>query len=276
MFNDKAINTIYNKYNCYNIRQAEEYVNICRPDKQSEVYKQFNKLITEKVNAIMQWLNDKNIEYIWNNWIDGHLYRLYIPIKDLLLDFEFYPVINSNYNYIRVNYNTDPVELCQKIFPETILNTEDLSVWKLNQKTANRFLKDNGSSPIYDNTVLRLALAKNSEIYQCIIIKADTIIRNVCKKNTTVKYGTFILLRQLTEVFEIPNIIIKETSDDSYTNMMYQLIGTSIAKKHNKKKIWWRPNDAKWHINMKDSDKYVPFYFTENIIYSYKLKGITD
>ena len=272
MFNEKAINTIYNKYNCYNIRQSEEYVNICRPDKQSEVYKQFNRLINEKVNSIIQWLNNKNIEYIWNNWVAGHLYRLYIPIKDLLLDFEYYPVINNNYNYIRVNYDTDPIELCQRIFPEIVLNTEELSVWKLNQRTTNRFLKENGSSPVYDNSVLRIALAKDSEIYQCIIIKADTIIRNICKKNTTVKYGTFILLRQLTEVFEIPDIIIRETSDDSYTNMLYQLIGASIYQKLSKKKIWWSPEGAKWHIPKKDTDKYIPFYFTENITYKYSAK----
>lgn len=246
-------------------------MNISKPDINSDVYKQFIEMINHKVSAAVIWLTNHNIKYVWNNWINNHLYRLYIPEKDLLLDFEYYPLNNYGYNYIRINFDTDMIQLLERLFPEIILNTQDLEVWKLNQRVVNKFLRDNGASPVYDKNVLRLGWVKDQTIYQCIIVKNNKIIANVTKRNCSVMYGTYMMLRYLTEAFGYPEIIIKDSTDNSFTNTMYQLIGTKKISQTNKKKIWWSPNSAKWHIKREDTDKYVPFYYCESCVYKYSI-----
>ena len=86
--NNKAKHTIYDRYNCSNVSQCEDFVNIIRPDKTSRVYQDFIECVNAKVQIAMSWLSKKNIEYTWNERIEGHLYRIYIPEKDLLMDFE--------------------------------------------------------------------------------------------------------------------------------------------------------------------------------------------
>lgn len=243
-------------------------MNLSIPDKTAEIYTRYGELVNSKINLAMGWLEERKIEYVWNDWIDGHLYRLYIPVKDLILDFEFYPVNNINYNYIRINYNTDIIKTLEKLFPEQIVDTQELNLWKLNQKTTNRFLKDNGASPIYDKNVLRVALVKNTEICQCMVIKDNQIKANVTKRNCSVPYGTYILLRYLNEMFGIPEIYIKSNLDNSYITSMYQLLNLPIISKTAKKKIWWSPKETKWHPE--NSDNYMPFYFTEKITYLYQ------
>ena len=269
MFNQKVINTIYDKYGKCNIRQCEEYVNISRPDKSSTIYKEFEFLINAKVNTAMKWLAERNIEYVWYNRIDNHLYRLYIPCKDLLLDFEYYPVLNKNYNYLRITYKDDILRTLMTIFPEHIFDTNEMQVYKLTQKASNRFLKENNKSPIYDKTTLRLALVKNDTIYQSVILRGSDIISNVTKYNYHISYGTLILFRYLNEVFEIPEFYIKTNLDNSYLTTFYQLLNLPIVATTAKRKIWWNLDETKWHIDSKDSPNYVPFYFTESIKYKY-------
>jgi len=245
-------------------------MNLTTPDKTSELYGKYTELINAKVNTAVVWLEDRGIEYIWNNWINGHLYRLYIPTKDVILDFEFYPINNINYNYIRINYNTDVIRVLEKLFPETIVDTQELNLWKLNQKATNKFLRENGASPIYDKSVLRVALVKDTTIYQCMVIKDNQVKANVTKRNCAVPYGTYILLRYLNEMFGIPEINIRSNMDNSYTTSMYQLLNLPIIVKTAKKKIWWSPKEAKWHPE--NPDNYIPFYFTEKITYLYPRK----
>jgi len=244
-------------------------MNIDYPNKNSDAYKQFLEMTTKKVSDIMSWLSDRHIDYVWNYWINNHLYRIYIPAKDLLLDFECYPVNNINYNYIRINYDTDVIDLMCQIFPETILDTDELEVWKLNQRIVNRFFRNNGSSPIYDKSVLRLALVKDTEIYQCIVIKDTKVIANVTKKNCSIPYGTYILYRYLNEVFGFSEITMKENLDNSYITMLYQLINAQRISKTAKRKIWWNPNGTKWRITKSEENQYVPFYLTEQVTYKY-------
>jgi len=269
MINDKAKRTTYDKYGVENIRQAEEYVNIIRPDRSTELYRQFNKVMNDKVNQAMTWLSERSIEYVWSNWIDGHLYRLCIPEKDLLLDFEFYPVMNSQYNYIRINYNTNIIDVLERLFPKTVVNTEELDVWKITPKAMNKFLRENKTNPIYDKSILILALVKDSTIFQCMAIKRNKVIVNVTRNKCSVPYGTYILLRYFNEVFEIPEIQIKNNCDNSYKMSLYELLNLPVVSKTAKKKIWWSPESTKWHIDKSESENYIPFYFTEQITYSY-------
>lgn len=247
-------------------------MNISHPDSNSQIYKQFNLQLNDKINAAMVWLAERNIECAWNIWIDNHLYRLYIPAKDVLLDFECYPVNNYSYNYIRINYDTDIIEVLEQLFPESVLDTTELQVWLLTQRYANKFLRENGASPVYDKGVRRLAWVKDHTIYQCMIIKDNKIIRNVVKRNCRVTLGTYMLFRYLTEMLGYKEIIIKESTRDSYTNTMYQIIGTSVISQTNKKKIWWNPQGTKWHIKTEDTDKYIPFYYCEYKVYKYTAK----
>lgn len=272
MINNKAKITTYTKYGVENIRKCEEYVNILRPDKSSAVYQQFNKLISDKVNTAMQWLSERNKEYTWNERIDGHLYRLYIPEKDLLLDFEFYPVINRNYNYIRINYDTDIITVLEKMFPAQVINTQELDYWKLSQKATNKFLRESNHSPVYDKSTLSIALVKDTTIYQCVVIKQNRILANVTRRNCSVPYGTYMLLRYLNEMFEIPEILIKDNLDNSYTTLMYELLNLPIVDRTCKKKIWWSIDKQSWHISLSERKDYIPFYFTEQVTYRYPNK----
>lgn len=245
-------------------------MNISKLDIHSETYKQFVGLLNQKVSQMVMWLNDHNIEYIWNYWIGNHLYRLYIPSKDLLLDFEYYPIYNIEYNYIRVNYDTDVILLLENLFPTNVLDTQELEVYKLHQRAANKFLRENGASPVYDKTVLRLGFVKNDVIYQCMILKDNRIIRNVTKQRCTINWGTYILLRYLTELFGYSEITIKSNTENSYINNMLQLIGAKSIEHSNKKKIWWNSNGCKWKINKEQTNQFIPFYFCEDILYEYK------
>ena len=250
-------------------------MNICLPDKSSELYARFGELINLKVNSMMTWLEERDIEYVWNNWIDGHLYRLYIPSKDLLLDFEFYPVNNLNYNYIRINYNTDVIKVLERLFPENIVDTQELNLWKLNQKATNKFLRENGASPIYDKSAMRVALVgENNTIYQCAILRRNQIIANVIKQKCAVPYGTYIILRYLNEMFGFDEILIKVDLDNSFTTSMYQLLNLQVINKTAKKKIWWSPDKTKWHIDKENPENYIPFYFSEQITYKYPIKKL--
>lgn len=226
-------------------------------------------MVRAKVSLAEIWLIEHNIDYIWNYWVGNHLYRIYIPTKDLLLDFEYYPVNNIEYNYIRVNYDTDIYDLLNKIFPQTIIDTSELSAWKLTQRAANRFFRENKASPIYDKQVLRIALVKDLTIYQCIVIKDNKVIANVARQGCAIPYGTYMLFRYLNEMFGIPEIRIRESTDNSYTNTMYQLLNLPIIQQTNKKKIWWNPDGAKWHIKKEQTEQFVPFYFCEHRVYKY-------
>ena len=267
MFNDKQKLSVYSKYNVSNVAKSEDFVHIIKPDKTLELYKQFEAMMNEKISAAAKWLSDRNIEYTWNEWIDGHLYRLHIPDKDLLFDFECYPVINMNYNYIRINYDTDIIDILERSFPSITINTQDTEFYRLNQKSTNKFLKENRHSPIYYKDVLRVALVKDGIIYQCMVLRQNKIIANVTKQNCSIPYGTYMLLRYLTEALEIPELIIKESCDNSYTISMYQLLNLPVIKKSPKRKIWWSLEGTCWHPE--DVSKYVPFYFTEQITYKY-------
>jgi len=269
MLNDKAKLTIYNKYGVENIRQCEEFVNIIHPDKECKAYKDFNALMASKVNEAMKWLSNKNIEYIWNEWIDGHLYRLYIPEKDVLLDFEYYPVINKNYNYIRINYDTDITRVLGKLFPSKIIETNELQFCKAVQKSTNKFLKTNDVNPVYYKDIFRATYIKDEKIYQCIILRDNKIITNVVQKDCSIPYGTYMLLRYLNEWFEIPEILIPSNLDNSYTTAMYELLDLPIVQTTPKKKIWWNIKGTKWHITEDERKDYIPFYFTERITYKY-------
>jgi hypothetical protein len=243
-------------------------MNINKPDIASEVYKQFEEIINQKVNSAVAWLC--GIKYIKDYIVDEHLYRLYIPCKDLLLDFEWFPVINPNFNYVRVDFLTDIENVLEKIFPETIIDTQQLDVWKLNQLPVNKFLRRNGHSPIYDDNVIRLALVgDNMTIYQCVILKDNKIIANVTEQSCSVPYGTLILLRQLNEVLGISDILIKENLNNSYHHNLYRILGLPVVSKSIKKKIWWSPEGTKWRIKKEHTDKYIPFYYCEDITYKY-------
>ena len=76
-----------------------------------------------------------------------------------------------------------------------------------------------------------------------------------------------MLLRYLTEALEIPELIIKDNCDNSYSMSMYQLLNLPIDKKRPKKKIWWSPQGTSWHVD--NTEEYIPFYFTEQITYRY-------
>lgn len=242
-------------------------MNIDLPDKNSTQYKHFIEMVNNKVSSAMTWLENHNIEYVWNYQIDNHLYRLYIPKKDLLLDFETYPVNNPNYNYIRVNFDTNIITICERLFPETIIDTQELVMWKLNRRASNRFLRENGAAPIYNNSVLRLALVKDTTIYQCMIIKGDKVIANVVKQNCSVPYGTYILFRYLTEMFGFSEIQIKEDSGDSYIQTLYQLLNMKTITKTPKRKIWWSSKETTWRTDT--PEEYIPFYLPEIITYQY-------
>ena len=244
-------------------------MNVSHPNTESEVYKQFCISIKYKVGLAEMWLIQHKIDYVWNYWASNHLYRIYIPVKDVLFDFEYFPVNNYEYNYIRINFDTDIIKILERLFPETIINTDELSVWNLNQKSANHFLRENDVSPVYDKNVLRLAFVKDSTVYQCVIVKDNKIIRNVIKSNCSVPYGTYMMLRYLTEMFGYPEIFIKDSTDNSYLTTTYQLIGTSVVSQMFKKKIWWSPNGTKWKIKKEQLNDFVPFYYCENRIYKY-------
>ena len=245
-------------------------MNILQPDTNSKVYKQFITMIKAKAGIAEVWLINHKIDYIWNYHIGNHLYRIYIPCKDLLLDFEYYPVNNIEYNYIRINYDTDIIDLLETIFPENMIDTQELTPYKLKQRAANRFLRENSASPVYDRDVLRLALVKNQTIYQCMIIKNNKVIANVTKQNCSIPYGTYILFRYLTEMFGFEELLIRECMNNSYTNTLYQVLNMSIVSQTSKKKIWWNPIETKWHIKREDTNKYIPFYLCEQRIYKYK------
>ena len=244
-------------------------MNITQPNKNSKAYQDFLNCIKDKVDVAMEWLNERKIGYVWNNWIDNHLYRLYIPAKDLLLDFEWYPVNNFNYNYIRINYDTDIISVLKRVFPETLLDTQDLGLIVLNQKTANRFFKDNGASPIYGKDVLRLAWYKDTTIYQCVAIRDSRVIANVSSKDAIVKFGTYMILRYLNELYGFESILLKEALDNSFVYTTYQILGLPIDSKTWKKRIWWSANETKWHIKKEQTDQFIPFYFCEDITYKY-------
>ena len=244
-------------------------MNLTSPDINSEVYKEFTKMVRSKVNLAEMWLIEHKIDYIWNYWVGNHLYRLYIPTKDVLLDFEYYPVNNPEYAYIRINFDTNIIQILKRLFPETVFDTKDMVLNTIDQREANHFLRENGASPIYDKEVLRLAWVADQNIYQCIIIKDNKIIANVTKHNCSVSFGTYMTLRYLTEMFGYSEIIIKDNADNSFTNTMYQLIGATKISQTNKKKIWWSPSGTKWHIKREDTDKYIPFYYCEYYVYRY-------
>ena len=244
-------------------------MNISHPDINSDTYKQFLGLINQKVSLAVMWLTGRQIEYVWNYWIGDHLYRLYIPSKELLLDFEYYPINNVDYNYIRVNFDTDIIQLLERLFPNIVMDTKELDVWKLTQLATNRFLRENKATPIYDKSVLRLALVKDKTIYQCIVIKNNKVIANVTKLNHSVPYGTYILFRYLNEMFCIPEILIRENMDNSYTNTLYQVLNMQIISQTSKKKIWWNPKGTKWKIKKEQTDQFIPFYYCESRIYKY-------
>lgn len=247
-------------------------MNIDYPDKSSNGYKQFIKMTSQKIDDAIIWLKSHNIDYVWNYQINNHLYRLYLPSKDLLLDFEPYPVNNQNYNYIRVSYNTNLINVFEYLFPETIIDTQDLTVWKITQKWSNKFLREHGISPIYDKNVLRLALVKDNIIYQCMIIKGNKIVMNASRKKCSVPYGTYILLRYLNEIFGFDKIIIKEDLNNSYSHTLYQLLNLKVVSKTAKRKIWWSPSGTKWRINKSEKDNYMSFYLPETITYVYPPK----
>ena len=244
-------------------------MNISKPDTNSEVYQRFIQEVRSKVGRAEVWLIEHKIDYIWNYWAGNHLYRLYIPSKDLLLDFEYYPVNNYEYNYIRINFDMDVIKLLNGLFTDNVIDTQELDVWNINQKRSNRFCRENNSAPIYDRSTLRLALVKENTIYQSIVLKDNRIISNVVKSGWSVPYGTYILLRYLNEMLGISEILIKDTASSSYSNIFYQIIGATAISKTDKKKIWWSPSGAKWHIKREDTDKYIPFYYCESVIYKY-------
>lgn len=265
---------IYSKYGVENISKSEEYVHITRPDKGSSVYKEFEKLVNSKVELAMKWLAERDIEYVWNNWIDRHLYRLYIPSKELIFDFEYYPVFTDMYNYIRINYDTDIIDVLESLYPECIYETKQLQVWIITQKAANKFLKENNYSPIYYKNVLRLAWVdvnrEDPKIIQLAIIKNDKIIVNLTRHHCKVNYGTFMLLRYLTEQFGYKKVYIKERLDNSYNHNSYQLYCKRI-KETSKQKVWWNSSQTKWHIAENESSNYTPFYLSEYIEYCYTI-----
>lgn len=266
--------TNLNKYGVSNVGKLEEFVHICRPDKYSPVYHEFTEHISFKVGQFAKLLTDNKIPFCSNEFIDGHLYRIWIPHKDLLFDFEYYPVPNFNYNYIRVNYNDDMELLYKKLFPSVILETEQVEVWKLTQRANNRFLKQNERAPVYGNA-LRLGFVYNDEIYQSMTVVYDekndcnNVICNVSKIDYQVNFGTVLLLRYFKDAYSMDNIRIKSNLDNSFRETTYQLMGMKLVDQQCKKKIWWSPAKSEWHVKKEHTDEYVPFYFTEKRIWLY-------
>lgn len=244
-------------------------MNIYLPDISSKAYQQFADLVNDKVRVAMSWLEEHHIEYVWNNWINGHLYRLYIPAKDILLDFETYPVRNPYYEYCRINYDTNIITALEQLFPQTIVDTNDMSVYKQPRRIVNRFLKEQDISPVYDQNVLRFSWVKDDVIYQSIVVKDNTIIRNVVKHNCAVPYGTYVMLRYLNELWGMENIRFTESLDNSFKMQTWQILNLPIVTQTNKRKIWWSPQETKWRIHGEEKSEYVPFYFTENVTYLY-------
>ena len=74
------------------------------------------------------------------------------------------------------------------------------------------------------------------------------------------------------EVFGVEDILIKDNYDNSYRTTLYQLLNLPVVSKTCKRRIWWSPDGTKWHIDQKDRDNYMPYYFTESVIYSYSAK----
>ena len=246
-----------------------EIMNISRPETNSEVYRQFLGIVNQKVSAAANWLASRDIDYVWNYWANGHLYRLYIPSKDLLLDFEWYPVNNYEYDYIRINFDTDIIRLLEQLFPNIIFETQELEVWKLNQMVVNKFLRENGASPVYDKNVLRLGYVKDGTIYKCMILQGNKIIRNVNTRGCSIPLGTFMLLRQFNEAFCVPEILSKETTGNSFMSIMYQTIHATPVSRTDKKKIWWSPSGAKWKIKKEQTLQFIPFYYCGDVVYKY-------
>lgn len=244
-------------------------MNITLPDKTSAVYKELLKLIDYKVNLAVTWLAEHNIEYVNNIYVDNHLYRLYIPRKDLLLDFETYPVNSIQYNYIRINYDTDIIRVLERLFTHIVLNTQDLVPKQTNQRETNKFLRENSAAPVYAENALRIAYTQSDVIYQCLILQNNKIIRNVTKQGYSVTMGTYMLLRYLNEGFGISGMQIKENMDNYYAYALYQILNLPIIAKFPKRRIWWSPDGVKWHIKKEQTSQYVPFYLTENVIYKY-------
>lgn len=267
--NTKAITTIRQRYGVSNVSKLEEFVNISRPDKYSPIYQEFIEYICGRVGQLAKLLSDNNIAFSSNEFIDGHLYRIYVPSRDLLFDFEYYPVVNFSYNYIRVNYNEDISQLFQRLFPETLFDTEDMMVCEIPQKDNNRFLKENNHSPIYNKSAIILAFTKDDKIYQSMVVANGKLLANVSKLNYQVSYGTIILLRYFKEVYNIPEIRIKSDLDNSFRETSYQLMNLKLTNQTAKKKIWWSPTGSCWHIKKEHIDEYVPFYFTEKRIWVY-------
>lgn len=244
-------------------------MNISKPDTSSEVYKAFIAHIKSKVELAELWLIQHKIDYIWNYWVGNHLYRLYIESIDLLLDFEYYPVSNYDYNYIRVNFDTDILQLLEMIFPTTVIDTAEANFCIADQRECNRFLKENNSPPVYDKQALRVVWVKDNIIYQCIVVKDGVIIRDVKKLGCTIVCGTFMALRYLTEVLHLPEITIKANIGNSYSIRTYQHLKLSGRPQSCKRKIWWSPSDTKWKIKKEDTDRYIPFYYCEDIEYKF-------
>lgn len=244
-------------------------MNICRPDTGSTVYKQFINSVLTKVGQAELWLIEHKIYYVWNYWLGDHLYRIYIPSKDLLLDFEYYPSPHKDYNYIRINFDDDIQCILQSVFPETIVDTQNAELKELSQKEANHFLREQGVAPCYDKKALRLGWVKDSTIYQCVVIKDSRIITNVVKHNCAVPYGSYMILRYLNEVYKYRTIVFKESLNNSIRHITYQILDVPYVAHELKKKIWWSPTGAKWHIKREDTDKYIPFYYCGYRIYRY-------
>lgn len=248
-------------------------MNIVQPQITSSGYKSFLALINNKIGIAMDWLYSRGINYILDFYLDGHLYRMYIPKKDVLLDFECYPVINDMHNYIRVNYDTDIIQVLERLFPETVLDTDELDIWVLKQIKINKFLRENGSSPVYDKNVLRLAWVKDDVVYQCMVLQGNKVIRNVTKHNHSIKFGTYMLLRYINEGYGVEDIEIPETLDNSFSNMLYQMLGLPYRKSI-KRKILWSPNRVLWRSN--DLNNYIPFYLCEKVTYTYTGTKVTN
>lgn len=266
-------NSIFRKYGVSNVSKLEEYAHICRPDKYSPVYHEFTEHVSFKVGQLAKILTDNNIQFSSNEFIDGHLYRIYIPEKDLLLDFEYYPVVNYNYNYVRINYNDDMLSVFNRLFPSHVYDTDDVDVWELTQKADNHFLRENGYSPIYDKSAIRLGLVLNDEIYQSMTVKcngtAGKVVTNAVRTNCQVNFGSIILLRYFKEVYSLDTIEVKSNLDNSFRETTYQLMGMKLIDQQCKKKIWWSPAKSEWHVKKEHTDEYVPFYFTEKRIWLY-------
>lgn len=244
-------------------------MNISHPDTNSTVYKQFISSILDKVGKVELWLIEHKIDYVWNYWLGNHLYRIYIPSKDLLLDFEYYPVSHRDYNYIRINFDDDVVSVLQTIFPETVFDTQDLNIDELSQRDANHFLREQGAAPVYDKSALRLGWSKDNTIYQCVIVKDNKIIANVVRKNCAISYGTYMTLRYLNELYGLSGILFRESLNNSIRHITYQILDVPFTAHELKKKIWWNPTGAKWHIKREDTDKYIPFYYCGYRVYKY-------